>query len=557
MNEKNASALWRRRDFLSTSAHTAAALTVMGALPTGAQALTRWSASAQMTGADDIAHRADPQRMEQLVLRAIDAARNAGARYAEARVTRGVVQYIGEDFGSDTERLTIGVRVLVDGAWGFASSTYWEMDEATALAKDAVAQARINAAVGARQIDLGSYPIAKGSWTTPIRIDPFQISIEEKRDFFRSLRGGLPRHVQWRKYNLSIDNACFVRDERMTATSEGALFSQTLYQSGNYIRVLVQAKEPERGDSKSAASVRGIDDVGAGWERFLDAKIRDQFPALVEEAEKGLYLPVKPVDVGRYELVMPAGVVSNLISETLGNATQLDRAMGWEANAGGTSYLGPDPDDHLGTMLGSPLLTITANRSLPTGLATVKWDDEGVEPETFPIVQNGKFVDYQTTREQASWLSSWYQSRQQPVRSHGCAVAPEALDFPMQHTPNLRMAPGTGTVTFDEMIRNTKKGIAYVGGYISTDFQSRMGGSSGAMMREIVDGKLGPVLLGAELLFSSSELWKSILEIGGPSSVELCGAGSVKGQPSQSSSYSIEAVPVRFKEMTVIDGKRR
>lgn len=557
MNKRHTSGLWRRRDFLNTGAHTAAALTLMSVLPAEMKALATRLSSAHMIDTEDTVQSADPELMEKLVLTAIDAARSAGAEYAEARVNRTVEQWLSKDFNSDTERLTIGVRALVNGAWGFASSTYWEVDEPGALAKDAVAQAKINAAVFPREIELGVYPVARGSWVTPIRIDPFKIPIEEKLDFFRSLEGGLPRYIAMRKYEAQLYPARFARQERMTATSEGALFSQTLYESGGAIFMVATADEPQRGVSDVKLSVRDISTAGAGWELFLDAKIRDQFPMLADEAEELLYLPVKPVDVGRYETVMTAGAVSGLLATTLGNATQLDRAVGMEANAGGTSYLGPDPEEHLGTALGSSLLTVMGNRSLPRGLATVKWDEEGVEPDTFPIIQNGTFVDYQTTREQAPWLASWYQSRQQPVRSHGCAVTPEALNFPTQHTPNLQMMASSGTTTFEDMIANTKKGVAFVGGRVLTDFQSRTGGSNRAFMREITDGKLGAILQGADILFTSSELWKSLVEVGGTSSVEVASSRSEKGQPSQTSSYSIEAVPARFKEITVIDGTRR
>lgn len=558
MNKRSTPELWRRREFLGAGAQTVATATLIGGIATRAQALSKWTSAARITGAEDITHSADQNQMEKMVLHAIDVARAAGARYAEATVTRTVVQYISESFGSDSERFTIGVRALFGGAWGFASSTYWQIDEAAALAKDAVSQARINSAVFPRQIDIGSYPVAKGSWTTPVRIDPFKISIEEKRDFFKSLRGGLPRYIPNRKYGLVMDRARLSRQERTTASSEGALFSQTLYTAGQGIHMTVEAQDPLKGKQNVKVGVRGIGEAAEGWERFLDARIRDQFPELAEEAEKMLFLPTKPVDVGRYEVVMAAGSVGSLVRQTLGDATQLDRAVGMEANAGGTSYLGPNPEDHLGTSLGSPMLTLTANRSLPKGLATVKWDDEGVEPDTFTIIQDGTFVDYQTTREQASWLSEWYQTRQQPIRSHGCAKAPEALNFPLQHTPNLKISPSNETATLDEMVKNTKKGIAFLGALnISTDFQSRSGGSQGALMREIVDGKLGPVLIGADILFTSAELWKSIMEIGGQSSVEVVPSGSGKGQPSQSSWYSIETVPVRFKDMTVIDGSRR
>ncbi len=559
VTEFHRSASWRRRDFLRASAQSVTAVTLANTIPIRAiKAFDDHSSFRRMTGAETSNHLADAALMEQLVLRAVEAARSAGARYAEARVTRSVSQAIASESPSkDGEYLAIGVRALVGGAWGFAASTYWELDEASVLAREAVEQARINASIFPGDVDLGTYPVAKGSWSTPIRIDPFQISLEQKIDFIRSFDGLVPRHVSGRKFGADLSKVGVSRQERMVATSENALFSQTCYQTGGEFRVSVKADIPgTRNTTQASALGRDIETAGAGWELFLDAKLREQIPGLIEEAESQLFIPHKPIDVGLYEVVMPASVLGSFVAVTLGNATQLDRAVGLEANAGGTSYLGPDPADHLGTQLGSSLLNVSGNRSQPKGLATVKWDDEGVEPETFPIIENGVVADYQTTREQAAWLSSWYQSRQRPVRSHGCALAPAAAEFPLQHTPNLEVKPGAGTVTFEEMIQNTSRGIAFVGGGVSTDFQSRTG-AGGGMMREIVNGKLGPILDGAQVLFDSTQVWKNLIELGGANSGATIWGKSIKGQPTQVSFYSLQSVAGRFKEMTIVDAQRK
>lgn len=302
---------------------------------------------------------------------------------------------------------------------------------------------------------------------------------------------------------------------------------------------------------------QGMSQASAGWEMFLDAHFHDQVPGLIEELEEKLFLPHKPVEVGRYEMVIAAPVIAGFISATLGEATQLDRAMGYEANAGGTSYLGPNPMKYLGTSIGSTILSVNGDRTMDKGLATVKWDDEGVAPETFSIVSNGELVDYQTTREQASWLSSWYSSTGREVKSHGCCVAPAADNFPLQHTPNLVMQPGTGNSSFSSMIENTENGIALFSALVGSDFQSLTGSAFNTFMREIVNGKLGPVLDGGEILFTSRELWKGLLEVGGSESREIAEGGSSKGQPAQATSYSIAAYPGRMKEMTVVDHTRK
>src|SRR5690606_18852292 len=150
--------------------------------------------------------------------------------------------------------------------------------------------------------------------------------------------------------------------------------------------------------------------------------------------------------------VLDAPSMVALLDRTLGRATELDRALGYEANAGGTSYLN-DPFGMLGSYeAGAPLLTVTGNRSEPGGLATVQWDDEGVRPDTFPLVENGVLTDFQTTRESAGWLEDYYARTGRPFRSHGCANAPAAVDPPLQHTPNLVLTPGREELDFDDLV---------------------------------------------------------------------------------------------------------
>jgi TldD protein len=502
----------------------------------------------------------DDQPIRALLMRAIDAAKSAGATYADARITRSVEQtYLGAGLFSDDEQLGIGVRVLVKGAWGFAASPYLRPDEPAILARSAVEQATVNAAAGVRPAKVGTYPVATGSWATPIRIDPFTTPIEEKIDFVRSFEDAtatLNRHD--RRVGAAMSKMGFSRLERAVASTDGAYFTQTTYSSSGDFSLQVENTDwrlPASASRVGGAAGEGIASCGAGWELLLDAKLYDQLPHLVELAEASMGLTHKPVEVGRYDVVFSASAMGQLVGATFGSATQLDRALGYEANAGGTSYLGPDPMTYLGkATLGTPLLTVTGDRSMAGGLATVKWDDEGVEPDTFPIVEHGVLVDYQTTREQALWLAPWYASRNRPVRSHGCSHAASALYIPIQATPNLTLAPGVNDVGVDELIADVKRGL-FFDGNISTDFQSRAG--LGVMgFREITNGKLGAVIDGAGLAFDSSQIWKGLRALGGPSSRVRIPSGGGKGQPFQGYPYSIAAVPGVIGNIAVIDLRR-
>jgi TldD protein len=207
--------------------------------------------------------------------------------------------------------------------------------------------------------------------------------------------------------------------------------------------------------------------------------------------------------------------------------------------------------------VGTPLLTLTANRSMPGGLATVQWDDEGVRPDTFPLVRDGVLVDFQTTRAQAPLLSRWYQQNGLPVRSHGCAAADSARHFTIQHRPNLVLTPNAKDVSLDDLVADTPRGLAVLRGNASVDFQLRGGQGNAALVREIVNGKLGAIVTGASYLFDSISLWRRLVAIGGASTADVIVGSDIKGQPFQSTSHTVSAVPAKLVNVTTLDLTRR
>jgi TldD protein len=388
-------------------------------------------------------------------------------------------------------------------------------------------------------------------------LDPFQVPIEEKIEFIQALNSVFhdrPRRGHFIRLASGGDITLY-RQERALATTEGTYVAQTVYRTGGEVAAWVRSSDPKISGPQVYA--QGLTLAGAGWDLFRSAKLEDQLPNLAEQSAALIDVGKKPVEIGKYYLVCDAPTMARLVDATLGRATQLDRVMGYEANAGGTSYLGPDPLSMLGTFnFGSPLLTVTADRTMSRGLATVQWDAEGVSPTTAPLVTAGVLQDYQTTREQAPWLAAWYQRQNQPVHSHGYAGAESALHITQQCTPNLAMAPGKEDIGFDELVAQTKRGIAVMDGSASTDFQSRAGAGTG-VMREISNGKLGDILQFAGFLFDSVQLWKELAVIGGPKSTAMIAASDEKGEPSQSTMYSVEAVPGIIKNMSIIDTTRK
>jgi TldD protein len=513
----------------------------------------------------------DSTDVQALVLRAIDVAKTAGAEYADVRLSRLLSQSVApEAFGfsgrqstgstgsfSEAQTFSVAVRVRVRGGWGIASSPYWTPEEMVALVREAAVIAKANAPDALPHVEWMPIPVAQGHWTTPIKVDPFTIPIEEKLDLLRAWQD-LPARYRG-CYGMWGTGVHFGREERAVATSEGAYFTQALYQSGTeflFMRRPIGSKLSNNGQ----ATARGLNgSYGAGWELFTEADLEGQLPALYEAADprKHIPLPVKQGEVGRYDLVLDAGTTGSLLERTLGAATHLDRAIGYMANADWTSYLGPDPLTLLGSFqAASPLVTVTANRSMPRGIATVKWDDEGVEPEDFTLIKDGVLVDYLTTRDLAPVLAPYYQKLGKPVRSHGCA---EGIGRPALETPNLVLAPGKQDVDFAELVASTAKGIALVEGDIEPDFQLRTGVGSSLHLREIVNGKLGAQLKGLEFLFRTADFWKALVALGGAKSVvQYASRGRVVNNGTGAwTGFSVRAVPAKFHNVDFVDPTRK
>jgi TldD protein len=256
--------------------------------------------------------------------------------------------------------------------------------------------------------------------------------------------------------------------------------------------------------------------------------------------------------------------MASILGQTLAPATELDRAMGYLANDDGSSFL-DDPLAMLGSyQLGSSLVNMTANRSMPGGGANVKWDEEGVEPTDTPLVTKGILTDFQTTRESASWLAPYYQKTGRPVRSSGAAAAAEAALVPRSTGANYVLAPDPShDTTFDELVLQTKSGYAVKGGSAHGDFQALNGTISGDVVYEIVNGKLGSAVAGAQVSFRAPEFWKNVAALGGARSVlssgiriESRGRSRREFTSGYNIGFNIQTVPAVVTQLAVTDTTR-
>lgn len=482
---------------------------------------------------------------------ALDVARSQGASYADARVDHTYV-YNVKGTPQEKESMALGVRVLVDGYWGFASSPRWTKDEAARLARAAIRNARANTVGKARYTELA--PLAGGTqdltghWSTPIVDDPFAMSRDEITDFFAALSAYTENLNGVRPNNF---NGNFVKQDKLFVSTLGHYVTQRLYHTTGDFPIIVTHNDRQ---GRTALDTTTI--AGAGFEYIRGQPLREQIRKLAEETRADMSLPYVPVDVGRYETVLDANTTATLIGETVGVATELDRALGYEANAGGTSYI-VDPVEMIGTLkIGSPAVTITANRNEAGGAATVGWDDEGVRPSDFTLVKDGILHDMQTDREGASVLKDAYQRQQKATHSYGCSYAPHSGVAPLTHSANLQLVPGTGNDTFDSLVENVERGIAFKRGGPDMDYQQISGLLSGGAF-EIKDGKRVSQAVGAALIFRTPELWNSVTAIGGQSSTKRLGTRLLKGQPSRIAALSVTGAPIALKEASVIDILRK
>ena len=539
-----------RREFLRKTSAAATAGLVLAATGKAEAA----EAAARLAAGQ--ASPVDPA-IAELLMRALDAAKSAGAEYADARVSLNRTQNVNtreRRVGglADNETFGMGVRVLVGGAWGFAASSDMTADGAARVARQAVAQAKANRTAGRRAVTLAPTPgNQRGTWRSDAKVDPFTIPIEEKVALLLAANAAALKNPKARFVNSSM---FFLKEEKSYANTEGSLTFQTIYRTQS--SMTVTAVSDDRRDFQSRQST-DIMPMARGYEHVTEAKLEENAVRWADEAVQKL--SAKPVEVGRYDLILHPSHLWLTIHESVAHPTELDRAMGYEANYAGTSFVFP-PEKVLGTLkYGSPLMNIRGDRSQPGSLAGCGWDDEGVQPESFDIIKNGIFVDYQTTREQALWLDWYYKKIGKPTRSHGCSYAQSWSDVQFQRMPNVSLLPGDKDIGWDDLIAATDNGIAIVGdGSFSIDQQRFNAQFGGQLFYEIKGGKVTGMLKDVAYQMRTPDFWGAMDMIGGPKSYFLGGAfGDAKGQPSQSNAITHGCVPTRHRQINVINTGRQ
>jgi TldD protein len=529
-----------RRDFLKTTGAAAALAAGGSLLATPAQAQQQ-----QMDAA-----------IRDLLMVALNAARSAGANYADARIGRQRQNFVFTREQQiqnvvDTDTIGCGVRVLVDGTWGFAATRRLTRDGVAGAARQAVAIARANRVARDQAIELLPGPAhPNASWTSPFQVDPWTVSIEDKASYLLRANAEAMRVTNVRFVNSAL---FFVKDERNYANTDGSVIAQTVIRSWPNFQATAVA--PDRSDFQTRGNV--VSPAQRGWEYVLAADFPANAGRWAEEAAQKL--TARPVDVGRYDLVLDPGNMWLTIHESIGHPTELDRAMGYEANYAGTSFLAP-PERYLGTFrYGPDFMNVQGDRSQAGGLSTIGYDDDGVQPQDFLIVRNGIFNDYQTTREQAPWLRDYYTRQGRETRSHGCCYAQDWANVQFQRMPNVSLLPGERDLVWDDLIAATDRGIAIVGdGSFSIDQQRYNAQFGGQLFYEIRGGRITGMLKDVAYQMRTPDFWNAMDMIGGRRSYQMGGSFfDGKGQPGQVNAVSHGSPPARFRQINVINTGRR
>jgi TldD protein len=482
-----------------------------------------------------------PQEAElkEQLMRALDLAKMHGAQYADVRVVNhneenlSVKDGIVEELNS-SETEGVGVRVLVNGAWGFASSRSLTNDVVDQITAQAMEIAHASGLVSGEKVDLGSPITSQGTYTTPVQVDPFSVSLEEKLALLTQADAEMGK-VQGIRTRRSHTTA--LKEHKYFANSEGAFTEQTLIETGGGIQATAVGGGEVQIRSYPNAFAR--QQVTAGWEAMLSWDLPGNAQRIASEAMALLTADPCPSNITT-SLILGGSQLALQIHESCGHPTELDRVYGSEAAYAGTSFLTTEKLDTF--QYGSPVVNLTADSVRPLGLGTFGWDDEGVPAQSSPLVKDGLFVGYLMSRETASRLGR---------KSNACMRASGWNRIPIIRMVNVSLEPGTWTL--DDLIANTEDGVFMDSNRSWSIDDKRYNFQFGTEMGyEIKNGKLGRMLRNCTYMGITPEFWNSCDAVCDANHWVMWGTPNCgKGQPSQVAHTGHGAAPARFRNVQV------
>lgn len=505
----------------------------------------------------------DTSAKKQMADTALNTAKSKGASYADVRIGRYLRQFINTRERSveniaNTESYGIGIRVLVNGSWGFAATDKTDRDSIVRTTEAAIRIAKANAKLQSEPVQLAPQQgYGEVSWQTPVQKNGFKVPVKEKVDLLMHAN-----EIALSSGASFISNSLFlINEQKYFASTEGSYIDQDVHRIWPTFTVTKTDKASGKFETRNALSAP----VGMGYE-YLEPleseKIKGLFnlyrnrydlledvkTAAIQLEEK---LKAKPVEPGKYDLVLDPTNLFLTIHESVGHPTELDRVLGYEANFAGTSFLTLDKWKSGNFNFGSPIVNFLADKTQRGSLGAVGYDDDGVQCGEWDIIKNGILVNYQTIRDQAHILGL--------KASQGCCYADNWDSIQFQRMPNVSLQPGKTPLKVKEMIKGIEKGLYMFGrNSYSIDQQRYNFQFSSQLCYEIKNGEIGGMVRGAAYQSNTREFWNACTQICDESDYRLSGSFfDGKGQPSQVSAVSHGCSTTKFSGVNVINTGRK
>ncbi len=478
---------------------------------------------------------------DELAAAAMARAKKLGASFADIRINRyrhesiftreQQVQNV-----SRSQSFGFGVRVLIHGAWGFAASYILTPESVQRATEQAAAIARANAHYQRKPVRLAPGAKAVASWKSAFEKDPFDIPVDRKIEFLLKLNEAA---MQTKGAAFVTSGLSFQNEQKFYVSSDGSRTDQYIIRTIPFFPVT--AVDRSAGDFQTRSTLKGP--RSSGYEYLEDGSWVTEARQAGEEAVAKL--KAKPVTPGKYDLILHPSHLWLTIHESIGHSTELDRALLWEADFAGTSFLTPDKAGKL--RIGSKLCNFYADRTQPQGLATVGYDDEGTPAQRWALVKEGVFVDWQTTRDLAPLVGSDH--------SYGCLHSDSWGSVPFPRMPNVSLEPGSDSTSLEDLAAGVEDGILIYGnGSWSIDQQRYNFQFGGQTFWEIKNGKRGAMLRDVAYQSRTTDFWNACDGLGGRSTYELNGAiNDGKGEPAQSNAVSHGCPIARFRQINVLN----
>ena len=494
---------------------------------------------------------------------ALNAAKAKGASYADARIGRYLNQFVTTqekrvDNIVNTESAGIGIRVIANGTWGFASTSNMTPDSIAKTAEKAVAVAVANSKFQTVPVQLAPVKgVGDVSWNTPIKKNALEIPIKDKVDLLLSVNDAAMSNGA--NYITSI--LFLVNEQKYFASTDGSYIDQDVH------RLWAPFFATAIGKTGFKQRTGLGNPVGMGFE-YLDGKEEDKIRIsganvgyknsydMVEDATAAgkqlqAKLKAKSVEPGKYDLVLDPAHLMLTIHESVGHPLELDRVLGYEADYAGTSFATLDKWRSGKFNYGSDIVNLVADKTQPYSLGNVGYDDEGVKTKEWDLVKDGTLVNYQATRDQVHMIDQ--------KESHGCCYSQSWRDVQFQRMSNVSLKPNKKDLSADDVIKDVENGIYIAGrGSFSIDQQRYNFQFGGQLFFEIKDGKITEQIEDVAYQSNTQQFWNSCTQLAGKSDYRIGGSFfDGKGQPSQVSAVSHGCPTTRFNNINVINTARK